>query len=76
MSDNNNNTPTNVEQVVTPWDVHGEVIDGVSTGINYAKLMDNFGCQPLTLELVSRFERLVGEKAHPLLKRGVFYCHR
>ena len=71
-----NTHPITIEQLVTPWDVRGEVVDGVSTGINYAKLMDQFGCQPLTPELISRFERLVGERAHPLLKRGAFYCHR
>ena len=71
-----NTHPITIQQLVTPWDVRGEVVDGVSTGINYAKLMDQFGCQPLTPQLISRFERLVGERAHPLLKRGAFYCHR
>ena len=64
------------EQLVTPWDVKGEVIDGVEVGINYDKLMTQFGCLPLSAELIGRFEKLTGEKPHVLLRRGMFYCHR
>ena len=64
------------EQLVTPWDVKGEVIDGVEVGINYDKLMTQFGCSPLSPELIGRFEKLTGEKPHVLLRRGMFYCHR
>lgn len=67
---------TTTEQQVTPWDVQGEVVDGVNVGINYKKLMDQFGCQPITPETIERFERVVGEPAHPMLRRGMFYCHR
>lgn len=66
----------NAEQLVTPWDVQGEVVDGVQVGINYDKLMNQFGCQALTPELIARFERVTGEPAHILLRRGMFYCHR
>ena len=54
----------NAEQLVTPWDVQGEVVDGVQVGINYDKLMNQFGCQALTPELIARFERVTGEPAH------------
>lgn len=64
------------EQKVTPWDVEGEVVDGVSKGIDYEKLMKQFGCQPLTTEMIERMERLTGKKAHVLIRRGMFYCHR
>jgi tryptophanyl-tRNA synthetase len=66
----------NTDQLVTPWDVKGEVVDGVQVGINYDKLMSQFGCAPLTSELIARFEKLTGERAHILLRRGMFYCHR
>jgi len=64
------------EQVVTPWDVTGQVIDGVEVGIDYGKLMGQFGCQPLTPELLARLEKQTGMPVHPLLRRGAFYCHR
>jgi tryptophanyl-tRNA synthetase len=35
-----------------------------------------FGCSTLTADLVRRIEQLTGKKAHPLLRRGVFYAHR
>jgi hypothetical protein len=64
------------EQKITPWDVEGEVVDGVSKGIDYEKLMKQFGCQPLSNEMIERMERLTGKRAHVLIRRGMFYCHR
>lgn len=67
---------SSVEQKVTPWDVKGQIIDGVEVGIDYGKLMTQFGCQPISEELIRRLERQTGHPAHPLLRRGAFYCHR
>lgn len=64
------------DQKVTPWDVEGEVVDGVVKGIDYEKLMKQFGCQPLSQEMIERMERLTGKRAHILIRRGMFYCHR
>lgn len=64
------------DQKITPWDVEGEVVDGVLKAIDYEKLMKQFGCQPLSQELIDRLERLTGKKAHVLIRRGMFYCHR
>lgn len=72
----NPNSAVAQEQKVTPWDVEGEVVDGVSKAIDYEKLMKQFGCQPLTKEMIERLERLTGRKAHVLIRRGMFYCHR
>lgn len=73
----NATTTSNVEeQKITPWDVRGQVIDGVEVGIDYGKLMTQFGCQPIGEELIRRLERQTGQPAHPLLRRGAFYCHR
>ena len=66
----------NEEQIVTPWDVHGAVQEGKSVGIDYNKLIVQFGCQPLTPELIARFERLTGKKAHVLIRKGIFFSHR
>ena len=65
-----------IEQEITPWDVRGEVVDGFEKAIDYEKLMKQFGCQPLTDEMIERMERLTGKKAHVLIRRGMFYCHR
>jgi tryptophanyl-tRNA synthetase len=60
------------QQVVTPWEVEA---DG-DEGIDYAKLIDRFGSQPITPELIARMERLTGKPAHPWLRRGMFFSHR
>jgi tryptophanyl-tRNA synthetase len=63
--------------VVTPWDVQGQVsADGKQLAINYDKLIEQFGTRRIDTELLERFEKLTGKKAHPLLKRGMFFSHR
>lgn len=64
------------EQQVTPWDVQGAVIDGKAQAIDYDKLIRQFGVQPLSSELVQRFERVTGKPAHIFLRRGIFFAHR
>ncbi|WWD00530.1 tryptophan-tRNA ligase [Kwoniella sp. B9012] len=65
------------EQKVTPFDVEGEVdADGKDLGIDYDKLTKRFGASLISQELLDRFERLTGQKPHPLLRRGTFYSHR
>ncbi len=55
------------EFVVTPWEVRGE--------IDYNKLIERFGTEPIDEELLKRIETAAGG-LHPLLTRGVFYSHR
>jgi tryptophanyl-tRNA synthetase len=55
------------EFVVTPWEVKGRV--------DYDKLINIFGTQPITRELLNKIEDLAGE-LHVLLRRGVFFSHR
>ncbi|KAF7703972.1 Tryptophan--tRNA ligase, cytoplasmic [Cucumispora dikerogammari] len=55
--------------VVTPWTVKGE-------HISYQNLIKNFGCQPMTKELIERFERVTKKKAHQFLSRGIIIGHR
>ncbi|KAG0605165.1 hypothetical protein M758_9G036800 [Ceratodon purpureus] len=59
------------EQVVTPWTVESK--DG---GINYEKLIVDFGCSRMDADMVARVERLTGRPAHPFLRRSVFFAHR
>ena len=63
---------TTAEQVVTPWDVAG----GADGKIDYAKLVNDFGCQEIDEHLIARIEKVTGVKAHPFLRRGMFFAHR
>ncbi|MCO5601864.1 hypothetical protein L7F22_055989 [Adiantum nelumboides] len=60
------------EQVITPWEVKAK--DGGR--IDYDKLIVQFGCQKLEETLVQRVERITARRAHPFLRRGVFFAHR
>ena len=70
-------TTDSAEQVVTPWDVQGGVTeDGRQTGIDYNKLIVQFGTRKIDEALLERFERLTGHKPHVFLRRGMFFSHR
>ncbi|GMT10580.1 hypothetical protein PFISCL1PPCAC_1877, partial [Pristionchus fissidentatus] len=58
--------------VITPWDVSAEA----ATGVDYNKLIVRFGVKKITDDLVDRLERLTGKRAHPMLRRGMFFAHR
>ena len=59
-----------LEQVVTPWEVS-------SVGkIDYMKLVNQFGTELLTQDILERFKRITGKDLHPWLKRGIFFTHR
>uniref|UniRef100_A0A915C0X3 Tryptophan--tRNA ligase, cytoplasmic n=1 Tax=Parascaris univalens TaxID=6257 RepID=A0A915C0X3_PARUN len=60
------------EDLVTPWDVTASS----AKGIDYDKLIAKFGCRKLDTSLIQRFERVTGKKAHPMLRRGLFFAHR
>src|ERR687887_834684 len=52
---------------VTPWEVEGEV--------DYNKLIEKFGTQPITKEIIEKFKKITGE-IHPMLKLRYFFSHR
>jgi tryptophanyl-tRNA synthetase len=52
---------------VTPWEVEGE--------IDYNKLIENFGTQTITPEILMKVKDLTGE-IHPMLKLQYFFSHR
>lgn len=53
---------------MNPWEVTGIV--------DYDKLIVKYGSKAISAELIERFERVTGHKAHHLLRRGVFFSHR
>jgi tryptophanyl-tRNA synthetase len=57
---------------VTPWDV-----DAGDEGIDYNRLIKEFGTQPIDDALLQRIQKAIGDKpVHPWLKRGLFFSHR
>jgi len=56
------------EMKVDPWTCEGE--------IDYDKLLEQWGCDPVTPEQLERWERLTGSKPHPLIRRGVYYAQK
>jgi hypothetical protein len=56
---------------VNPWEVSAG-----KGGIDYDKLVDQFGCQRLDAALVDRVARLTGRPPHVFLRRGLFFAHR
>ncbi len=54
--------------VVTPYEVKGP--------IDYDRLRERFGTEPLTEALVARIGRLANGPVHPLIRRGIYFSHR
>jgi tryptophanyl-tRNA synthetase len=64
------------EQIVTPWEVQGAQVDGKLVAIDYDRLINQFGTRKIDEALIARLEKLTGAKAHPFLRRGLFFSHR
>jgi len=56
--------------VITPWEVEAE------GGVDYDKLIESFGSQPIDADLIQRMEDVTGKPVHHWLKRGIFFSHR
>lgn len=52
---------------------HFENKDGKA--IDYSRLIKQFGTQPISKELLERFERVTKTPLHPFLKREIFFSH-
>ena len=53
---------------VTPWEVTGKV--------DYERLIQQFGTQKITPDLLREISRFSGEKMHVMLRRNIFFSHR
>lgn len=67
----NDDTKPKDEQTVTPWNVEGGI-----KGVDYSRLIKDFGTVPIPPEMIARVEKLTGKPAHSFLKRGLFFSHR
>lgn len=61
------NRESGVDSDVTPWSVSGLV--------DYAKLIEKFGTQKISLNILNRLKTIIGE-IHPLFESGFFFSHR
>jgi len=57
-------------QTVNPWTATS------ANGFNYLKLIEKFGCSPIDGAIINRFEKVTKTKAHPWLRRGIFFSHK
>jgi tryptophanyl-tRNA synthetase len=60
--------PGKDEFVVTPYEVKGR--------IDYERLREQFGTQPVTPELLAKLHHIAGGELPPALARGIYYSHR
>jgi tryptophanyl-tRNA synthetase len=58
-------------QVVNPW-----TVEAGEEGIDYDKLIRDFGCSTITEDIVTRIENVTKQRAHRFLRRGIFFSHR
>ena len=70
--DDNDKSPENSKYEngstrVTPWEVEGR--------IDYDRLIEVFGTQPISSEILEQFEKITGE-VHPMLNLHYFFSHR
>jgi hypothetical protein len=69
--DNNSYNKNNKNDIlITPWEVHGDLEDK-----NYVKLIEKFGTQSISQEIIEKIKKLTGE-VHPLIKSQYFFSHR
>jgi hypothetical protein len=47
-----------------------------SNVVGPSKLVNEFGCSTIDDALIARIEKATGCKAHPFLRRGMFFAHR
>lgn len=56
---------------LNPWEAKGKF--DTST---YDRLVEQFGVQRITDELLERFQKVTGHEPHFWMKRGIFFAHR
>lgn len=64
------------EQKITPWEVEGAVVDGKAQGIDYDKLITQFGTKRISEETLNRFREVTGQEPHHFLRKGLFFSER
>ncbi|CAG9331872.1 unnamed protein product [Blepharisma stoltei] len=60
-----------IEDIVTPFNIQAS-----EKGVDYDKLIAQFGCQKVLPAHIKEIEEITGKKAHHLLRRGIYFAHR
>ena len=60
------------EQIVTPFEIQA----ADEYGVDYDKLIEQFGTRKIDQATLDRFETLTGRRAHRYLRRGLFFSQR
>jgi len=60
------------EDIMTPWEVTGNV----NGNDMYDRLVNDFGCERISSDLIYRFIKVTGHQPHKWLRRGLFFAHR
>eukprot|EP00795_Rhopilema_esculentum_P002898 gene2898-1136_t len=68
----NGKTANNEDQEVTIE----KVVAKDNKGIDYSKLIKQFGSAPVSKDQIERIEKITGKKAHHFLRRGIFFSQR
>jgi len=58
------------KQIITPFTVQAE------KKIDYDKIINHFGSTKISVELLERFQKIIGKKIHHWLTRNLFFSHR
>src|SRR3990170_1670574 len=56
---------------LTPWEAKGNF-----NSDTYDRLVEQFGVQRITPELMAKFKAITGHEHHFWMKRGIFFAHR
>ena len=56
--------------------ITGTDIETGGKAIDYSLLVDQWGTQLITDDVIARFEKITGKPAHYMLRRGIFFSHR
>eukprot|EP01100_Stratorugosa_tubuloviscum_P013336 TRINITY_DN6625_c0_g1_i1.p1 TRINITY_DN6625_c0_g1~~TRINITY_DN6625_c0_g1_i1.p1 ORF type:complete len:459 (-),score=195.99 TRINITY_DN6625_c0_g1_i1:127-1503(-) len=59
------------QQIVNPW-----VVQADEKGVDYEKLIRDFGSERISNDLLLRIEKLTNSRCHTFLRRGYFFSHR
>ncbi|KAF2141853.1 uncharacterized protein K452DRAFT_228005 [Aplosporella prunicola CBS 121167] len=66
-----------IEQEINPWDVSAATDEeGNVLAFDYEAISRKWNTKLIDQELIERFERVTGKKAHRWLRRGLFFSHR
>ncbi|XP_050404918.1 tryptophan--tRNA ligase, cytoplasmic [Patella vulgata] len=72
MADNTDVIVNPKEDIVDPWTVQSSS----EKGVDYDKLIDQFGSMRISDDLIKRLEKVTGKPVHHFIRRGIFFSHR